>query len=142
MIRVVSPIFSSASTWLQKNNARVKLETYLLSLLEVRELLLSSPLGRLSTSLGIQNKVPPPEAAGIVSNKLLVMFVVMFGTSPERQEMVETPGKLVAAMGIDGLEQAEDNPGIHCQDVKVFGNSTPYDWPTNCSEAQNHDLDG
>lgn len=64
----------------------------------------------------------------------------MLGASPERQNVVQTPGELVAAVRIDGLEQAADNPGVHGQDVEVFGNGAPHDGNTDAAESENHDL--
>lgn len=51
-------------------------------------LLLPTPLDRLWVALGIKNVVPPPERAGVVPNELLVVGIVVVGTSPERQEVV------------------------------------------------------
>lgn len=116
-------------------------DAHLLSLPELSHLSLPPCLGSLSTSLGIEDKVPPPEAASVVANEFLMVHVVVLGASPKWQEVVQTPGKLVAAVRIDGLEQAERNPSVHGQDVEILGNGAPQDGDTDCSEAQNHDLD-
>lgn len=42
---------------------------------------------------------------------------MVLGTGPERQEMVQTPGELVARVGVDCLEQTEHNPDVHGEDV-------------------------
>ena len=66
----------------------------------------------------------------------------MISTSPERQEMVKTPRKFVATVGIDSLEQAQHNPNIHSEDMQVTGESTPEDWAADGPEAQNHHFNG
>ena len=103
---------------------------HLLGLSGLCELLLSSSLGSLSTSLGIQNVVPPAERARVVADELLMVNVVVLSASPERKEVVERPGELVTRMCVDGLEQAEDNPDVHGQDVKVPVSYTHLTLPT------------
>ena len=112
----------------------------LLSLSHLCKLLLSSSLGSLSTSLGIQNAVPPAERTRVVANELFVMNIVVLGASPEGKEVVERPGKLVARVCVDGLEEAEDDPDIHGQDVEVLGDCAPHDGNTNGTETQAHDF--
>lgn len=91
--------------------------------------------------LGVKKQVPPAEAARVVANEFLVMEVVVISTSPEGKEVVQTPGELVAAVGINGLEQAQDNPDVHGQDVQVPSERTPRNGAPHGSEAQDHDLD-
>jgi hypothetical protein len=105
-------------------------------------LALTAPLGSLSTSLGVKDKVPPPEAASVVANELLVVNIVVLSASPERQEVVQTPWELVAAVRVDSLEHTEDNPDIHGQNVEVSGDGAEDDWGSDSTEAQNHDLNG
>ena len=62
----------------------------------------------------------------------------MISTSPERQEMVKTPRKFVATVGIDSLEQAQYNPDIHSENMQVTGESTPEDRGADGPEAENH----
>jgi hypothetical protein len=114
---------------------------HLQCLLGLRELLLSSPLGSLSSGLGVKDKVPPPEAAGVVSNELLVVHIVMFGAGPEGEEVVQAPGELVTTVRIDSLGDAEDDPCVHGQNVEILGDGAPKNRATDGSEAQNHDLD-
>jgi len=59
-----------------------------------------------------------------------VVNVVVLGTSPEWQEVVQAPREVVTTMRIDGLEYPKNNPDIHCHDVKVAGNSSPADGHT------------
>src|SRR5690349_7684573 len=113
----------------------------LLCLPRLGKFLLAPPLRSLSTSLGIQNEVPPPEAAGVISDKLLVVDIVVLSAGPDGEEVVQAPWELVAAVRIDGLENTEDNPSIHGQNVKVLGDGAPQNWAANSSESQHHDLD-
>ena len=62
----------------------------------------------------------------------------MISTSPERQEMVKTPRKFVATVGIDSLEQAQHNPDIHSENMQVTNQSTPEDRGADGPEAENH----
>ena len=75
----------------------------------------------LSTGLGVENPVPPAEAGSIVANKLLVVQIVVVGTSPDGDELAQAPGEIVPAVGIDGLEQTEHDPDVHGQKVEVAG---------------------
>jgi len=118
------------------------LARHLLGLPGLGELLFPPLLGGLGTSLSVEDKVPPPEAAGIVTNEFLVVDVVVLGAGPEGKEVVQRPGELVTAVGIDGLEETERNPDVHCHDVEVLGDGTPENGATNTSETENHDLDG
>jgi hypothetical protein len=114
----------------------------LLSLPGLGELLLASRLGSLSTGLGAKDKVPPPEAARVVADELLVVNVVVLGTGPEGKEMVQRPGELVTAVRVDGLEETKHNPCVHCQDVKILGDGAPDDGAADGAETQDHDLNG
>jgi hypothetical protein len=114
---------------------------HLLGLSELCELLLSSSLGSLSTSLSVQNIVPPAERARVVANELFVVNIVVFSASPEGKEMVKRPGELVARMCVNGLEEAEDDPDVHGQDVEILGDGAKHDRDTNGTETQAHDFD-
>lgn len=104
--------------------------------------LLPPALKRIGGVLGVQNVVPPAEAAGVVANELFVVEVVVIRTGPERQEVVKTPGKFIATVRVDGLEQTQDNPDVHGENVQFTGESAPNDWAADGSETENHDLDG
>jgi hypothetical protein len=114
----------------------------LLGFPELGQLTLAALLGSLCAGLGVKNEVPPSEAASVVANELLVVNVVVLGASPEGQEVVQTPGELVTAVRIDGLEHAEKDPDVHSQDVEVLGDGAEYDGDTDSSESENHDFDG
>jgi hypothetical protein len=114
---------------------------HLLSLPGLGELLLAPLLRSLSTSLGVKDKVPPPEAAGVVADKLLMVNIVVLGAGPERKEVVQRPGELVSTVRVDGLEDTEHNPDVHSQNVKILGDGAPDDGAADGSETQDHDLD-
>ena len=67
--------------------------------------------------------------------------VVKVGAAPERQDVVQAPGEIVAGVGVDGLEQAQRDPGVHGQDVQVAGNRAVQDGRKHRAEAEEHDLD-
>lgn len=66
----------------------------------------------------------------------------MFCSGPDGQKMVQAPRELVAAMSVDCLEQAADDPQIHGQDVKISSDCAPEDWWGDGAETKQHDLDG
>ena len=55
-----------------------------------------------------------------------MMPVMEIGAGPIREEVVQAEREIVAGMRIDSLEEPEDNPGIHRQDVEIAGKCTPY----------------
>lgn len=114
---------------------------HLLSLPGLGQLPLTPLLGSLSSSLSVKAEVPPPEAAGVVANKLLVVNIVVLGAGPDGEEVVQTPGEFVTAVGIDGLEDTEHDPDVHGEDVEVLGESAPNDGAADGSETQDHDFD-
>src|ERR1700710_2653384 len=79
--------------------------------------------------------IPPPEATRVVSNKLLVVYVVMFSTGPEWQKVVQAPWELISRMSINGLEQTEDDPEIHGENVQIFCNGAIQNWRANSAKT-------
>lgn len=61
----------------------------------------------------------------------------MLGTSPEWQEVVQTPWEFISAVSIDGLEEAEDDPDVHREDVKVASGENPKDGHHDGAESEN-----
>jgi len=116
---------------------------YLLRLLgpDLCQLLVTTLLVCHEASLGVKAVVPPPEAGGIVANELLVMEIVVVSASPDRENMAQAPGEVVAAVGIDGLEESEDDPREHGQEVKVTDDRNPNDGNSNNSKTEEHGLD-
>jgi len=45
-------------------------------------------------------------------------------------------------MGINGLEQTEDNPEVDSQDVQVLRDTTPKNGRSNSSKTKTHNFDG
>ena len=111
-----------------------------LGALRLSKLPLTAFLAGLSTALSVEHVIPPPEAASIVANELLVVQIVVFSTSPEGEEVMQAPGELVARVGINSLEQARDNPQIHGKDVQVTGDGAPEDRAGDGTQAKHHDL--
>ena len=106
------------------------------------ELSLTSFLCSLGSGLGVHDKIPPSEAARIVANESLVVSIVMISTGPEGEEVVQAPWELVTAVGIDSLEETEDNPEIHCQDMELASNQNPDDWSKDRAKTEYHDFNG
>lgn len=98
----------------------------------------SSALQGIRSVFGVKEIVPPAEATCVVPDEFLMVEVVMVSASPDRQEMVKTPRKFVATVGIDSLEQAQDNPGVHGENMQVTSDSTPEDRAADGPEAENH----
>lgn len=104
-------------------------------------LVLPTSLQRIRSVLRVETVVPPPETAGIVSNELFMMKIVVVGTCPEGEEVVQTPWEFISAVGINGLEQAQHDPDVHGEDVQIAREGTPQNGATDGAKAQNHDLD-
>ena len=97
-----------------------------LSLLGIlHRLVFPSPLDSLRGVFGVQKIIPPPEAAGIISYKLLVMEIMVVCASPEREEVMKTPWKLIATVRINGLEKPQDDPDVHRKNMQIAGYCTP-----------------
>lgn len=65
----------------------------------------------------------------------------MLCTCPERQEVMQAPGKFITAVSVNGLEQATHNPEVHCENMQVASDGAPDDWGAHSTEAQDHDFD-
>ena len=92
--------------------------------------------------LGSEHVVPPSERGGVVADKLLVMNIVMLGSSPEWKEVVKGPWELVSGVSIDGLEETENDPDVHGDDVEVSSEGDPDDWDTDGSKTKSHHFNG
>ena len=67
---------------------------------------------------------------------------MVLGASPEGKEVMQAPGELVATVRIDSLEQTDDDPGVHGQDVEILGDGAPNDGASDGTKTENHDFDG
>lgn len=105
-------------------------------------LVLPAALERIRGVFGVKNVVPPPEAAGVVANKLLMVKVMMISTCPEGQEVVQAPWEFISTVGVNGLEQAQNDPDVHRQDMQITRHSTPQNGAADGAKTQDHDFDG
>lgn len=130
---------ATVRTWRREDS---KLVRRLLSLLgpDGSQLLLPAGLARSLAGLGVQEVVPPAEAGGVVANELLVVHIVVVGAGPDGQEVSQTPGEVVARVGVDGLEQTQDDPHVHGEQVEVTGEGDPEDWAADGADGEEHDL--
>lgn len=64
------------------------------------------------------------------------------GPGVEGQEVVQAPGEVVAAVGVDGLEEAQGDPDVHGHDVEVTADQRPDDGDEDGARAKDHGLDG
>ena len=94
----------------------------------------------LGTRFSVQQVIPPPKTARVVANEALMMDIMMLCTCPEWQEVMQAPWKLVAAMGINGLEQTTHNPEVHSENVQVARDGAPKDRCAHSPKAENHDF--
>lgn len=101
-------------------------------------LVFPSALQRIWGVLGVKDIIPPPEAAGIVADELLMVEIVVIGTSPEGKEMVKAPREFITTVSINGLEQAQDDPDVHGKNVEFTCHRTPNNRTPDSSEAQDH----
>lgn len=69
-----------------------------------------------------------------------MVHVVVIGTGPEGQDVAQAPGEVVAAVGIDGLEETKDDPDIHGDEMKVTGDGEQNNRRTNDTHAEEHSL--
>ena len=68
------------------------------------------------------------------------MDVMVVSASPEWQEVSQAVRKVVAAVRIDGLEEAEDDPDVHREDVQILADGAPQDGCTYCAHTEDHDF--
>lgn len=110
--------------------------------LELGELLLTASLVSLSTGLSVEDKVPPAEAGCVVADELLVVKIVVLGTSPEGEDVAQAPGEVVTAVGIDGLEKTENDPKVHGDEVKIASDAKEDDGRSDDSDSEESCFDG
>lgn len=64
-----------------------------------------------------------------------MVFVVMVGTSPERQEVVQGPREFISRVGIHSLEQSQANPKRDGEQMQVSGEVAPDNRDTDSAQA-------
>jgi hypothetical protein len=66
---------------------------------------------------------------------------MMISTSPEGNEVVQTPWEVVATVSINGLEKTGGNPNIHGKNVEVAGSQTVENRNSDSSKTKDHGFD-
>lgn len=51
----------------------------------------------------------------------------MISACPEWDDVLQRPGEVITTVSIDGLEEAEGDPDVHCEDVEVSGDGAVED---------------
>lgn len=114
----------------------------LLGSLDGLEFSVAALLVSFRAGFSVHEVVPPSEAASVVANELLVVHIVMFGARPDGQDVTQAPGKVVAAVGIDGLEKTKDDPGVHGNQMQVSRDAEKHNGRAHSAHAKEHGLDG
>ena len=65
---------------------------------------------------------------------------MVISTGPEGEDVLERPRKIVSAVSVDGLEETENDPDVHGEDVEVSGVKNVKHWTGDRSSAENEDL--
>lgn len=68
------------------------------------------------------------------------MQVVVIRASPDRQEVAQAPWKVVAAVGVNGLEQTENDPAVHSDQMEITGDSQKQNGRAHDTHTQKHCL--
>lgn len=67
---------------------------------------------------------------------------MVLSTAPEGKEVAQAEGEVIAGMGVDGLEETEDNPDIHGGEMEVLGDGNPEDGGSYSTNTEEHNLNG
>jgi len=94
----------------------------------VRSLSCLSGILLLWTSLGVHEVVPPSEGRGVVSDEVVVVSVVVFSTGPEWNEVMKRPWEVVTRVGVNSLQQSEDNPASKGKQMQITSLVSVDDW--------------
>lgn len=92
--------------------------------------------------LGAQQKIPMAERRCVVAHKVLVMVVMVVSASPNGQKVSERPGKVVARVRVNSLEQTQNNPADHGNQVHVTKVVGPQKRTANGTETSNSNFNG
>ena len=118
---------------------KTHLTPFLLPLLPLGRLLLLL-LRRHTARFRAHDRIPPPETTAVVAQKLLVMYIMMISTCPEGQHMMQRPWELVPRVRINSLEQPQNDPDVHCQNMQIFCDRREDDRYADRPKRQNHNL--
>ena len=86
--------------------------------------------------------VPPSEACAVAVGERLMMEIVVISATPERNELVKTPRKIVPRVRINSLEQSKGNPDVHGYKVQVVSNGNERKWTSNGTHSENKHFKG
>lgn len=65
----------------------------------------------------------------------------MLGTTPEREDVVQAPGEVVAGVSVDGLMKTQGNPDIDGEDVQVVREVAIQERASNGAHSEDEDLE-
>jgi len=71
--------------------------------------------------VGPHDVVAPTEGRGEIVHESHVVEIVVISTGPEGKDVLERPREIVSAVSIDCLEETEDDPDVHGENVEVSG---------------------
>lgn len=71
-----------------------------------------------------------------------MVYVMVVRAGPDGQEMMQTPGELVATVRVDSLEQPQGDPDVHGEDVKLASDGAPEDGRADGADAEDQYFDG
>jgi len=90
--------------------------------------------------VGTHDIVAPAEGSGEIVHESHVVEVVVVSTGPEGEYVLKRPREIVSAVSIDGLEETENDPDVHGEDVEVSGAKNVKNRASDCSSTENEDL--
>lgn len=85
--------------------------------------------------------VPPAEASRVAAEERHVVVVVVVSTRPERQDVAQAEGEVVARVRINRLEQTQNDPDVHRDDMQVLGDGAQQERSTNRAETEDQHLE-
>lgn len=100
----------------------------------------NASLVRVVLVIGTEAVIPPPEASGIAVDEGHVVEVVVVCASPEGDPVTETPWEIVSRVSVDGLEQAQGDPDIDCENVEIGSDHAVEEGSTDCAQTKNENF--
>lgn len=95
----------------------------------------------LVAEIGAHKVVPPAEAGRVAPQEGHVVVVMVVSTSPERHPVVQADREVVARVGIDRLEETQDDPDVHRDNVQVLREGTQHERTTDRTHTQDQNLE-
>jgi len=90
--------------------------------------------------VGPHDVVAPTEGGREVVHESHVVEIVVISTSPEGKNVLERPREIVSTVSIDGLEETEDDPDVHGEDVEVASAKDIENWTSDCPSTEDEDF--